>query len=126
MKKFAIACVAVAAFAAPALAQSTIAVKGGGDPVPTLDLKNFGQANAQYTGNGAAVGGNGNTDIFSTQVDQTPGRGILVQEALGSLSLGRIPPPHTILQPPPHQRWRFPPVRSVPPSGMLSTKCPPP
>ena len=30
MKKFIIACVAVAAFAAPAFAQSTIEVKGGG------------------------------------------------------------------------------------------------
>ena len=91
MKKFIIACVAVAAFAAPAFARSTLAVKGGGDPVQTVDEKNFGQANAQYTGNGAAVGGNGNTtDLFGVQIDQTPGRGILVQQALQSLGKGSL------------------------------------
>ena len=95
MKRIMIACVAVAAFAAPAFAESTIEVKGGGTPVSTEDFKNFGQANAQYTGNGAAVSGNGNTtDLFGVQIDQTPsdktlpGRGQLVQEALDLFGKG--------------------------------------
>jgi opacity protein-like surface antigen len=92
MMKFTIACVAAAAFAAPACAQSTIETKSGLPPVATELLKNFGQANAQYTGNGAAVGGNGNTDIFGigSQIDQTPGRGIAVQQALESLGKGSL------------------------------------
>jgi hypothetical protein len=92
MKRITIACLAVAAFAAPAFAGSTIEVKGGGAPVPTDQLKNFGQANAQYTGNGAAVGGNGNTDIFGVPpVDQTTApqsRSSAVQDALSSLGRG--------------------------------------
>jgi len=96
MKRTLIACVAVAAFAAPAFAGSTIATKTGETPIATIELGNFGQANAQYTGNGAAVSGNGNTDLFGVQLDQTPsdktlpGRGQLVQEALEELGLGSL------------------------------------
>ena len=93
MKRITIACLAVAAFAAPAFAESTIEVKGGGTPVPTEQFKNFGQANAQYTGNGAAVGGNGNTDIFGvgSDYDQTTGphtRSDAVQDALAIFGKG--------------------------------------
>ena len=97
MKRLMISCVALAAFAAPAFAGSTIATKTGEAPIATILLGNFGQANAQYTGNGAAVSGNGNTtDLFGVQIDQTPsdktlpGRGQLVQEALEELGLGSL------------------------------------
>ena len=63
------------------------------DPVATDEFKNFGQANAQYTGNGAAVGGNGNTDIFGvgSNHDQTivHGRVNSVQEALEKFGHGQ-------------------------------------
>ena len=97
MKRIMISCLALAAFAAPAFAESTIATKTGEAPIKTIDLGNFGKANAQYTGNGAAVSGNGNTtDLFGVQIDQTPsdktlpGRGQLVQEALEELGLGSL------------------------------------
>ena len=54
MKRILISCVALAAFAAPAFAESTIRTKTGEAPI--AGLKNFGQDNAQYTGNGAAGG----------------------------------------------------------------------
>jgi hypothetical protein len=91
MKRIMISCLALAALAAPAFAGSTIAVKDGGAPVPTVEFKNFGQANAQYTGNGAAVGGNGNTDIFGAHYDQTTepqSRSMAVQDALSLFGKG--------------------------------------
>ena len=59
MKRIMIACVAVAAFAAPAFAGSSHRQLKAGDrdtPVPTDPSENSGRLNAQHTGNGAAIG----------------------------------------------------------------------
>jgi hypothetical protein len=86
MMKFAIACVAVAAFAAPALA-------GDGATYQNKDNSTNSQGNlvgvysSLATGNGAAVGGNGTCpgcdSPYDNQTSSPGSRSDIVQQVLG-------------------------------------------
>ena len=98
MKRILISCVALAAFAAPAVAAdgATYDLKAGdytGTNVvdPLLGGNPVAYYSSDATGNGGAIGGNGST-WNGTHVDQTttPGsRATLVQDAFGLGGHGR-------------------------------------
>ena len=98
MKKFIIACVAAAAFAAPAFAE------GGAkhelkDQFPSVDpLKNLvGFFSSVVTGNGGSIGGNGSCDVsicggFNDQTTGPGTRGDAIQALQALQSRGRDKP----------------------------------
>jgi hypothetical protein len=89
MKKFIIACVAVAAFAAPAFAAdgATYQLKDQGTQVD-LSTNPVGFYSSQATGNGGVVGGNNLQGVFTDQTTGPGTRAAIVQDALASVGKG--------------------------------------